>query len=132
MLQHGTYWKQTWKQLRSVFHQRTDCVISLRVNSKKQKSANVSPALSAAKRRWFLTFTLAFPFHLIVFLELILRTAHYGPDLLLFTTEAVGDRVFHIMNPPVKARYFSRVEFSHNTSPEYFAVSELPIEYEAD
>jgi lysophospholipase L1-like esterase len=63
---------------------------------------------------------------IILFLELILRAIAYGPDLSLFTTERIGGRTHHIMNPSVKGRYFSRIEFSPNTSPDYFEVPKPP------
>lgn len=70
--------------------------------------------------------TLLSPLLLFVFLEGILRLAGYGPDLSLFTTEEIGGRTYHVMNPDVKNRYFSRVEFSPNTSPDYFLVPKPP------
>ncbi len=73
-------------------------------------------------QRLFFWITLLSPLLLFALLECILRAVGYGPDLSLFTTEEIGGRVYHVMNPDVKNRYFSRVEFSPNTSPDYFQV----------
>ncbi len=62
------------------------------------------------------------PFIFLAALEATLRLFHYGPDVSLFTTEEIAGRTYHIMNPDVKNRYFSHVEFSPNTSPDYFLV----------
>jgi tetratricopeptide (TPR) repeat protein len=80
------------------------------------------PSLPAAKRRAFALVTLALPFVLLLFMELVLRAAHYGPDLSLFTTDTLNGRTYHIMNPAVKNRYFYRVQFTPSTSPDYFLV----------
>jgi tetratricopeptide (TPR) repeat protein len=93
-----------------------------RVNKRKQKPISHPREISASKQRWFVIFTLAFPIILLLFVELILKAIDYGPDLSLFTTEEIGGRTYHIMNPDVKGRYFSRVAFSPNTSPDYFEV----------
>ncbi len=69
---------------------------------------------------WVLT--LAFPFLLLGSVELILRLVNYGPDISLFTTEVIGGRAYYIMNPDVKARYFTQVEFTPTTSADYFPV----------
>ncbi len=55
-------------------------------------------------------------------LEFGLRIAHYGPDLSLLTTEQIAGKTYHVMNHDVKSRYFTHVEFSPNTSPDYFLV----------
>lgn len=62
------------------------------------------------------------PVLFFLLLEASLRWMGYGPDLSLFTTEEIGGVRYHVMNPDVKHRYFSRVEFSPNTSPDYFLV----------
>jgi tetratricopeptide (TPR) repeat protein len=89
------------------------------------KSRNTNrPALhlSPGKRRVFLIVTLLSPFLFVLLLELGLRIFGYGADLSLFVTEQIAGTSYHIMNPEVKHRYFSRVEFSPNTSPDYFPV----------
>ena len=73
-------------------------------------------------RRVFLIFTLLVPVFFFVLLEGGLRIFGYGPDLSLFITETLNGRSFHIMNPGVKNRYFSRVVFTPTTSPDYFSV----------
>ena len=82
--------------------------------------------LSRARRRWFFVITITFPLCFFVLAEVLLRLMHYGPDLSLFTTEVIAGKTYHIMNPSVKARYFSRVEFSPNTSPDFFSVPKRP------
>jgi tetratricopeptide (TPR) repeat protein len=73
-------------------------------------------------RRVFLVFTLLVPVLFFVLLEAGLRIFGYGPDLSLFITETLNGRSYHIMNPGVKNRYFSRVAFTPTTSPDYFVV----------
>jgi tetratricopeptide (TPR) repeat protein len=87
--------------------------------TKKPSTPKSTPA-PPLPRRWFFAFTLVFPFLLLAILELTLSAIRYGPDLSLFTKETIGGNEYLIMNPAVKARYFSRVEFSPNTSPDYF------------
>jgi tetratricopeptide (TPR) repeat protein len=83
---------------------------------------NAQEQLSSSRRHAFLAFTVAFPFALLILLEVSLRLFHYGPDLSLFTTQELHGRIYHIMNPGVRHRYFSRVSFSPSTSPDYFLV----------
>jgi tetratricopeptide (TPR) repeat protein len=73
-------------------------------------------------RRVFLIFTLLLPVFFFVVLEGGLRVFGYGPDLSLFVTETLNGRLYYIMNPAVKSRYFSRVIFTPTTSPDYFSV----------
>jgi tetratricopeptide (TPR) repeat protein len=80
------------------------------------------PPLSPGRRAAFFAITLSLPLLLFGLLETGLRIVHYGPDLSLFTTEVLHGTTYHIMNPGVKNRYFSRVEFSPSTSPDYFLV----------
>src|SRR5438046_2339610 len=79
-------------------------------------------AVGSARRRAFMLFTLTLPWVFLFFLELTLRVARYGPNLELFTTEEIAGKTYYVMNPDVKGRYFSTVEFSPNTSPDYFRV----------
>jgi tetratricopeptide (TPR) repeat protein len=78
--------------------------------------------MTPQRRRLYTIITLAFPFLLLLGTELGLRMLKFGPDLSLFTTEVLNGKTYHIMNPAVKYRYFSRVEFSPSTSPDYFLV----------
>jgi tetratricopeptide (TPR) repeat protein len=87
-----------------------------------KRNRNTPAPLSPAKRRAFLAITLTFPVLLFGLLETGLRLLHYGPDLSLFTTEVLHGTTYHVMNPAVKNRYFSKVEFSPSTSPDYFLV----------
>lgn len=70
----------------------------------------------------FVAITAALPILVFVMAETGLRLINYGPNLSLFITEEIAGRTFHIMNPDVKHRYFSRVEFSPNTSTDYFII----------
>ena len=85
--------------------------------------------ISSARRRMFLAFTLIFPVVFFAIAEITLRLVHYGPNLDLFVMENIGGRQFYVMNPDVKARYFSRVEFNPSTSIDYFEVKKLPGTY---
>ena len=82
----------------------------------------VQEQLSSSRRHAFLAITLAFPCALLILLEVSLRLFHYGPDLSLFITQDLHGRTYHIMNPGVRHRYFSRVSFAPSTSPDYFLV----------
>lgn len=92
--------------------------------SKTQLSEHEQPkiAISRSRKRAFFIVTAVTPLLAIVLLELGLRSFGYGPNIALFTTEEVGGKTYHIMNPDVKFRYFSHVTFSPNTSPDYFIV----------
>ncbi len=59
-------------------------------------------------------------------LEFSLWLFHYGPDLSLFTMETVNGRPYYTLNPSVKNRYFNRINFNPDPSPEYFLVSKPP------
>jgi tetratricopeptide (TPR) repeat protein len=74
------------------------------------------------RRRFFPIFTLSFPLILFLTLEILLRLFDYGPDLSLFRTEQIAGRTYHVMNPQVKSRYFSRVQFNPMTSLDFFLV----------
>lgn len=106
-------WKNDWKNI-----SHHPALAKLQSHRRKTPTHN----LSRAKRRLFLIFTLGFPFLLFLLLEIGLRVFQYGPNLSLFTIEEIAGKTYHIMDPDVKARYFSRVEFSPNTSPDYFLV----------
>jgi tetratricopeptide (TPR) repeat protein len=80
-------------------------------------------------RRVFLVITLLVPVVFFLLLEGGLRIFGYGPDLSLFITESLNGRSYHIMNPGVKNRYFSRVVFFPTTSPDYFTVPKPPGTY---
>ena len=82
--------------------------------------------MTVQRRRLFFGIMIAFPVFLFIFIEGGLRLIGYGPDLSLFTTEVLNGREYHIMNPAVKHRYFSRVAFQPSTSPDYFLVPKPP------
>lgn len=79
-------------------------------------------SLSRTKRRIFLFAIFSLPALFFLGLELLLRGIHYGPNLDIFVTEQIGGTTYHVMNPDVKGRYFSRIAFTPNTSPDYFQV----------
>ncbi|MEO8168556.1 MAG: SGNH/GDSL hydrolase family protein, partial [bacterium] len=56
----------------------------------------------------------------MILLEVSLRLFGYGTDLSLFSKEQLNGKTFLVMNQGVKGRYFSRVDFTPNTSPDYF------------
>ncbi len=89
---------------------------------RSQNTSNISPV----RKRIFTLVLLSTPILFFLVLEIILRSVSYGPDLSLFTTENIGGKTYHIMNPIVKARYFHRVDFSPNTSMDYFQVPKPP------
>jgi len=78
--------------------------------------------LAKSRRNAFWAFTLAFPFLFFILVEGALRVYQYGPDLSLFFTQELNGRTYHIMNPDVCRRYFSRIPFAPSTSPDYFVV----------
>ncbi|MDP1676033.1 MAG: hypothetical protein Q8L88_04140 [Bacteroidota bacterium] len=49
-----------------------------------------------------------------------LRVFQYGPNLSIFTIENIHGKTYYTMNPDIKYRYFSQIDFSPITSPEYF------------
>ncbi len=62
-------------------------------------------------------------------MELCLRLFNYGPNLSLFTTENIHGKTYYTMNPDIKYRYFSQVEFSPITSPENFLTTKSKDTY---
>lgn len=96
------------------------------MKSARRTPSRTPPQLSAGRRHLFAFITFSFPFLLLLGVEGGLRLAGYGPDLDLFTTETLHGRVYHIMNPSVKDRYFYSVRFQPTTSPDYFLVPKSP------
>jgi tetratricopeptide (TPR) repeat protein len=92
------------------------------LNAHRQKSDQNPKRLSDRKRLAFLVITIAMPFLFFLLLEGSLRLLHYGPNLSLFVTENIGGRTFHIMNYELRGRYFSRIQFTPNSSQDYFLV----------
>lgn len=94
--------------------------------STKKKHPPRPADLTPSRRRVFTAIMVLVPVLALAALEGALRLSGYGPDLRLFTTEQIAGRTYFIMNPDVKARYFTHVEFSPNTSPDYFSVPKPP------
>lgn len=88
----------------------------------KKKKIPPQKDLSPQKRKTFFFVAIFIPWIFLFLLELGLRIFDYGPNLSLFITEETGGKTYYVMNPEVKARYFSKVEFSPNTSYDYFLV----------
>jgi tetratricopeptide (TPR) repeat protein len=82
--------------------------------------------LSRRKQLAFWALTLALPVLLIGGIETGMRLSSRGQDLQLFTREHIGGRDYYVMNPGVKSRYFTRVEFQPTTSADYFPVHKAP------
>ena len=78
------------------------------------------------RARAFALFTALFPIFFFVLAEGILRAIPYGPDISLFAKEMINGVGYLVINPDVKARYFSRVAFSPNTSTDYFRATKEP------
>lgn len=75
---------------------------------------------ATARHRAFFIFTILFPIVFLVIAEFSLRAVGYGPDLSLFRIQEFSGRHYYNMNPGVKGRYFSRVEFNPMTSMDFF------------
>ena len=78
--------------------------------------------MNPSRKRVFAAITITLPLFLFLFIEGGLRVSGYGGDLSLFVTETVNGTGYHIMNPAVKDRYFSRFDFFPSTSPDHFLV----------
>jgi tetratricopeptide (TPR) repeat protein len=85
-----------------------------------------SQGISPRRRLVFSIITLSIPFLFFTLLECSLRLLHYGPDLSLFKIEIVNGKSYYTLNPSVKNRYFSRVSFTPDPSPEDFPISKPP------
>jgi hypothetical protein len=94
--------------------------IDRRPNNAATADPHSSAPLAPRKRRTFTVITLLLPVLAFALLELALRLVHYGPDLSLFRTEELSGTTYHVMNPQVKLRYFSRAETNATSSADYF------------
>jgi tetratricopeptide (TPR) repeat protein len=94
-----------------------------RFKLKKQALRKPSRTITPRQKRVFGFITLLIPVLFFVIIEISLRLFHYGPDLSVFTIETIGGKEYYTLNPLVKNRYFSQVNFSPDPSPEYFLVS---------
>lgn len=86
----------------------------------RRKVSSPQQELSKAKYKAFLLFTAVFPFFLLILAEATLRFAGYGSDLSLFSAQTINGRQLFFINPEVKSRYFARVDFTPNVSPDCF------------
>jgi tetratricopeptide (TPR) repeat protein len=90
--------------------------------NKERKMVEKARGSSATgtKRILFSVVTLSVPVVVLVLLELVLRVANYGPNLDLFVQEDSEGEASLVMNPDLKARYFSRTQFTPSTSLDFF------------
>lgn len=88
----------------------------------RKDGSHAVSSISIGQKRYFFAVTLALPIILFALLEIGLRVFHYGPNLSLFITERIHGKEYFTMNPDIKYRYFSQVQFSPTTSPEDFAI----------
>ncbi len=86
----------------------------------KNTTPRVPRPLLSQKKLW--TITLLFPIVLVFTVEGALRILHLSPDLSLFTTMEIAGTKYFVMNPDVKMRYFSKVDFSPATSMDAFTM----------
>ncbi len=96
---------------------------------KRSKIKGLPVQLSPSRKKLFFILTLAFPLIFFVLLESALRIFRYGHDLSIFTHEKLGPRTLTVMNPGVEYRYFTRIDFSPNTSHDYFEMPKPPGTY---
>ncbi len=93
----------------------------------KQRTHRPQPdSLTPRRQRLFKIITLAIPILFFALFEFFLRLFDYGPDLSLLKTESINGKSYYTLNPSVKNRYFNRINFSPDPSPEYFLVSKPP------
>ncbi len=97
---------------------------SHRHRRERQVKRPAQPNRLSRKTLW--TVTLLVPVLLLALMELLLRFLNVGPDTALFERRVVNGSTYYMMNPSVKSRYFSRVEFSPATSLDAFAMPKPP------
>ncbi len=85
--------------------------------------------IGSHKKIIFISITIFLPILLLLLLEIVLRIFNYGPNLSLFTIENIHGKTYYTMNPDIKYRYFSQVDFSPITSPEYFLTTKSKDTY---
>jgi tetratricopeptide (TPR) repeat protein len=90
---------------------------------KKRDHRPQTSSITPQQKRVFKIIALLIPILFFVVLEFSLQLFHYGPDLSIFTIETVNGKQYYTLNPSVKNRYFSRINFSPVPSPELFLVS---------
>ncbi len=94
-----------------------------------EKNKQSTSRLTSARRRIFIAITISLPFIFFLCLELGLRWYHYGPNLSLFGHQDIRGKVYTVMNPDVKFRYFGPMQFTPSTSLHYFLVPKPPGVY---
>ncbi|HTR80271.1 MAG TPA: tetratricopeptide repeat protein [Bacteroidota bacterium] len=82
--------------------------------------------IAAQHKRLFRFTALLIPILFFTLLEFSLRLFHYGSDLSLFIAETVNGKSYYTLNPSLKNRYFSGINFAPNPSPEFFLASKPP------
>jgi tetratricopeptide (TPR) repeat protein len=90
---------------------------------KRRPRQNLNQSIALRRKRVFKIIVLLIPILFFTFLELFLRLFHYGSDLPLFASETVNGKLYYTLNPSLKNRYFSGVNFTPEPSPELFPVS---------
>lgn len=78
--------------------------------------------MSAQRKVIFTIVTFAIPIFFFLVLEVSLRLFDYGSDLSVFKKETIDGTTYYTLNPSVKGRYFNRIDFLPDPSPEYFTV----------
>jgi tetratricopeptide (TPR) repeat protein len=93
---------------------------------KQQVHSHPPTSITPQRLRLFKIIAVSIPILFLIILEFSLRVFQYGPDLRLFTIDTVNGTPYYTLNPSVKNRYFSRINFTPDPSPEYFLVSKPP------
>jgi tetratricopeptide (TPR) repeat protein len=78
--------------------------------------------MTPKKKILFFALTLFIPIVFIMCLELSLRWFNYGHDLSLFGRQEIYGKIYYVMNPDVKFRYFGTTQFTPATSIHYFLI----------
>ena len=90
---------------------------------KRKNHSRTPTSITPQRLRLFKLIAVSIPIFFLVILEFSLRVFQYGPDLRLFTIDTVNGTPYYTLNPSVKNRYFNRIHFTPDPSPEYFLVS---------
>lgn len=90
---------------------------------KKKLPEQTQPGISIQQKYLFTIITLLIPIFFFVIFELVLRLFDYGPDLAVFQSEDIDGSSYYSLNPSVKNRYFNRIDFNPDPSPEIFLPS---------
>jgi tetratricopeptide (TPR) repeat protein len=90
---------------------------------KQRDNQNPLQSITPQRMRAFRIIAISIPIIFFALLEFSLWLLHYGPDLSLFKTETVNGKLYYTLNPSIKNRYFNRINFNPDPSPEFFLVS---------